>query len=81
MPSSAPRPILRRLGWLTVLVTGAGFFVSGLFGVTSVEGTLQAARAEQRQALPVHGAREAGRPDCPGDRDGPRPVRSSAAEV
>jgi hypothetical protein len=79
VPSSAPRPLLRRAGWLSVLLTGATLFVSGIAGVSSVEGTLQAAKAEQRQALQVHDRSEAGW-DCPRDRDDTS-VRSLAAEM
>jgi hypothetical protein len=79
VPSSAPRPLLRRLGWLSVLLTGATLFVSGVAGVSSVEGTLQAAKAEQRHALQVRDS-SAGW-DCPRDRDGREPVRSPAEEV
>ncbi len=79
MPSSAPRPLLRRLGWLSVLLTGATLFVSGVAGVSSVEGTLQAAKAEQRQALQVHD--RSGGWDCPAPRDERDAVRSPAAEV
>ncbi len=79
MPSTASRPLLRRFGWLSVLVTGAALFVSGLSGVASVEGTLQAARAEQRQALQVDD--RSGGWDCPGEREGLDSVRSSAAEA
>jgi hypothetical protein len=75
MPSSAPRPLARRLGWLSVLATGATLFVSGVTGVASVEGTLQAAQVEQRQALQV----QDGGWDCPGERE--RPVTGSPAEV
>jgi hypothetical protein len=71
--------LLRRFGWLSVLVTGAALFVSGLSGVASVEGTLQAAKAEQRQALRVDD--RAGGWDCPGDRDDFEAVRSPAAEA
>ncbi len=79
MPFSAPRPLLRRLGWLAVLVTGATMFFSGVSGVSSVEATLQAAQAEQRQALRVDD--RAGSWDCPREGDDRAPVRSSAAEV
>ena len=79
VPSSAPRPLLRRLGWLSVLLTGATLFVSGVAGVSSVEGTLQAAQAEQRQVLRVHDS-SVDR-DCPRDRDGSKSVRSPAEEV
>jgi len=79
VPSTAPRSSLRRLGWLSVLVTGAALFVSGVTGVASVEGTLQAAAAEQRHARLVDD--RSGGWDCPGDRDSRPDVRSSAAEV
>ena len=79
MPSTAPRPLLRRFGWLSVLVTGAALFVSGVSGVASVEGTLQAAKAQQRQALQVD--ERSGGWDCPGDRHGSETVRSAAAEA
>lgn len=78
VPSTASRPLLRRFGWLSVLVTGASLFVSGVAGVSSVDGTLQAARAEQRQALRVDD--RSGGWDCPPARDG-QPVRSPGAEV
>lgn len=80
VPSTAPRPVLRRLGWLSVLLTGAALFFSGLSGVSSVEGTLQAAQAEQRQALRVDDRGPQGW-DCPGGRDGAEQVRSAPAEV
>jgi len=69
---------LRRLGWLSVLLTGAALFFSGVSGVASVETTLQAAaQAEQRHAVLVDD--RAG--DCPRDRDGTDAVRSHAREV
>ncbi len=79
VPSTASRPLLRRFGWLSVLVTGAALFVSGLTGVASVEATLQAAQAEQRQALQVHD--RSGGWDCPAPRQERDVVRSPAAEV
>ena len=79
VPSFAPRPLLRRAGWLSVLLTGATLFVSGVAGVSSVEGTLQAAKDEQRQALQVQD-RSGGGWVCPRDRDGTS-VRSLAAEM
>ncbi len=79
MPSTASRPLLRRLSWLSVLVTGAALFISGVAGVASVEGTLQAAKAEQRHALQVQD--RSGAWDCPAPGDERDVVRSPGAEV